>query len=148
MVSARPTPAASSPWSSAWLPRVAETWVSEINLRSTGRAPMRRLSARSLAAWKSPTFSICAPVRPSMPSGFWTKSIVARETIWSSRVMAKRWKDCSLSPPGLSVEASKPRSAIRLVTRANASRPLSLNSIDTSGALVLGSVLASGFLMS
>ena len=42
----------------------------------------------------------------------------------------------------------KPRSAIRLVTRAKASRPWSENSIDTSGAFVLGSVLASGFLMS
>ena len=55
---------ASRPWSSACWPSVAETWVSEISLRSIGRAPMRRLSARSLASWKSPTFSICAPVAP------------------------------------------------------------------------------------
>ncbi len=110
---------------------------------------MRRLSARSLASSKLPTFSICAPVRPSMPSGLLMKSIVASETIWSSSVIAKRWKKSSLSPaPGDSVDASKPRSAIRLVTRANALRPLSVNSIVTSGALVFGSVLASGFLMS
>ena len=37
-------------------------------------------------------FSICAPVRPSMPSGFSRKSIVASETIWLSSVIAKRWK--------------------------------------------------------
>ena len=84
-----------------------------------------------------------------MPSGLEMKSIVASETIWLSSVIAKRWKNCSLSvAPGDSVDASNPRSAIRLVTRANASRPLSVNSIVTSGALVFGSVLASGFLMS
>ena len=84
-----------------------------------------------------------------MPSGFWTKSIVASETIWLSSVIAKRWKNCDLSlVPGESVEASKPRCAIRFVTRANASRPLSVNSIVTSGAFVFGSVPAFGFLMS
>ena len=41
----------------------------------------------------------------------------------------------------------EPRSAIRLVTRANASRPLSVNSIVTTGWL-FWSVAAFGFLMS
>ena len=41
-----------------------------------------------------------------------------------------------------------PRSAIRFVTRANASRPSSVNSIVTIGSFVFGSVFASGFLMS
>ena len=44
--------------------------------------------------------------------------------------------------------ASKPRCAIRFVTRANASRPLSVNSIVTSGAFVFGSNACFGFLMS
>ena len=43
---------------------------------------------------------------------------------------------------------SEPRWAIRLVTRANASRPLSVNSIVTMGSWVFWSMFCSGFLMS
>ena len=71
-MSARPAAPAIRPWSSACWPSVAETCVFEISLRSIGSAPMRRLSARSFVSWKLPMFSICAPVRPSMPSGFET----------------------------------------------------------------------------
>ena len=63
-------------------------------------------------------------------------------------MIAKLCRKFSRGAPGLSVDWLKPRSAIRLVTRAKASRPSSLNSIDTSGALVFGSVLASGLRMS
>ena len=103
-------------------------------------------------------FSIGAPVRPSMPSGLSWKSIVASETIWLSSVIAKRWKKSSGGEPcgtfgqsgetPASVSQSRPRSAIRFVTRAKASRPLSVNSIVTSGSLVFGSNCCSGFLMS
>ena len=55
---------------------------------------------------------------------------------------------CPCRTPGCSADWLKPRSAIRFVTRAKASRPWSVNSIVTSGAFVFGSVLASGFLMS
>ena len=99
-------------------------------------------------------FSIEAPVRPSMPSGFSWKSIVASETILLSSVIAKRWKKSSAASPagtfGLdapaSVSQSRPRSAIRFVTRANAWRPLSVNSIVTSGAFVFGSKCLLGVL--
>ena len=81
-----------------------------------------------------------------MPSGFWRKSIVASETIWLSSEIAKRWNLFSFGVPGAMI--FEPRSAIRRVTRAKASRPLSVNSIVTIGSLVFGSVFASGFLMS
>ena len=62
-------------------------------------------------------------------------------------MIAKRWKVCSRGVPagGMIFE---PRSAIRFVTRANASRPLSVNSIVTTGWFVCGSVAALGFLTS
>ena len=119
---------------------------------------MRRLSARSWAWPMSPMFVIEAPVRPSMPSGLSWKSIVASDTIWLSSVIAKRWKNSSGGAPcctagqssetPASVSQSRPRSAIRFVTRAKASRPLSVNSIVTSGSLVFGSKFCSGFLIS
>ncbi len=90
---------------------------------------------------------ICAPVRPSMPSGFSRKSIVASETILLSSVIAKRCRAASRSVPGGRM-ISDPRCAIRLVTRANASRPLSVNSIVTMGSWVCWSKFCSGFLMS
>ena len=49
-MSARPAAAAVRPWSSACWPSVADTCVCEISLRLIGRAPMRRLSARSCAS--------------------------------------------------------------------------------------------------
>ncbi len=126
-MSARPAAAAVRPWLRACLPSVAETWVCEISLRSIGRAPMRRLSARSWACWMVPMFSIEAPVRPSMPSGLSWKSIVASETIWLSSVIAKRWKKSSGGAPAgtfgqsgetpASVWQSRPLSARRFVTR-------------------------------
>ena len=146
-VSASPTAAASRPWSSACCPSVADTCVWEISFSSIGRAPIRRLSARSWVSSIVPMPSICAPVRPSMPSGFWRKSIVASETIWLSSVIAKRWNACSLSEPG-GWMIFAPRSAIRLVTRAKASRPSSENSIVTTGAFVFGSNCCSGLRMS
>ena len=90
---------------------------------------------------------IWAPVRPSMPSGFSWKSIVASETIWLSSVIAKRWNAASGGSPGALIWLA-PRSAIRLVTAANRFRPSSVNSIVTIGSCVFGSVFCSGFLMS
>ena len=72
IVSSRPGEPASRPWWSACFPSVADTCVFEISFSSIGSAPMRRFSARSLVWPMSPMFSIWAPVRPSMPSGFWT----------------------------------------------------------------------------
>ena len=92
-------------------------------------------------------FSIWAPVRPSIPSGFWTKSIVASETILLSSVIAKRWKACSLEVPGGRI-TREPRSASRFVARAKAFRPESVNSIVTTGPPVCWSFCALGFLMS
>ena len=101
-------------------------------------------------------FSIEAPVRPSMPSGLSWKSIVASETIWLSSVIAKRWKKSSGGEPcgtfghsgetPASVSQSRPLSASRFVTVAKAWRPLSVNSIVTSGSLVFGSKLLLGVL--
>ena len=147
IVSSRPTPPASRPWSSACWPSDAETWVWEISFRSIGSAPMRRLSARSWVSCGEPMPLIWAPVRPSMPSGFSRKSIVASETILLSSVIAKRWSAASRSEPGGRM-ISDPRWAIRLVTRAKASRPLSVNSIVTMGSWVCWSKFCSGFLMS
>ena len=90
---------------------------------------------------------IWAPVRPSMPSGFSRKSIVASETILLSSVIANRCSAASRSEPGGRM-ISDPRWAIRLVTRAKASRPLSVNSIVTMGSWVFWSTFCSGFLMS
>ena len=108
---------------------------------------MRRLSARSCVSWIDPMPLICAPVRPSMPSGFSRKSIVASETILLSSVIANRCRAASRSEPGGRM-ISDPRWAIRLVTRANPSRPLSVNSIVTMGSWVCWSKFCSGFLMS
>ena len=93
--------------------------------------------------------SICAPVRPSMPSGLLDEvDRGQRDDLVVERDREALEGLLLVARPGGSVEASKPRSAIRLVTRANASRPLSVNSIVTIGALVFGSVSGSGFLMS
>ena len=46
----RPMTPALIPASSAWLPSVAETWVWLISFRSTGRAPIWRIVARSWAS--------------------------------------------------------------------------------------------------
>ena len=146
-MSSRPTPPASRPWSSACWPSEADTCVWEISLSSIGSAPMRRLSARSWVSSRLPMPLICAPVRPSMPSGFSRKSIVANDTIWLSRVMANRCRPASRGEPGGRI-TSDPRSAIRLVTVAKACLPSSVNSIVTMGSWVCWSVFCSGFLMS
>ncbi len=75
-----------------------------------------------------------------------------------SSVIAKRWKNSSGGAPcwtggqssetPASVSQSRPRSAICFVTRAKASRPVSVNSIVTSGCWVFGSKFCSGFLIS
>ena len=72
---------------------------------------------------------------------------MASETILLSSVIANRWKVWSRGVPAWGM-IFDPRSAIRLVTRAKASRPLSVNSIVTTGAFVCGSLCAFGFLMS
>ncbi len=108
---------------------------------------MRRLSARSWVSCTLPMPLICAPVRPSIPSGFSAKSIVASETILLSSVIAKRWKACSRGVPGGSSWLA-PRWASRLVAAANALRPVSVNCIDTIGSWVCWSVAASGLVTS
>ncbi len=72
---------------------------------------------------------------------------MASETILLSSVIAKRWKVWSRGVPAWGMILD-PRSAIRAVTRAKASRPLSVNSIVTTGAFVVGSLCAFGFLIS
>ena len=78
------------PWSSASLPRVAETWVWLISLRLIGRAPICSVVARS---WASSTSlkppEIWAPVRPSIPSGFSAKLMIGRVLTSLSRTTAK-----------------------------------------------------------
>ena len=58
------------PWWRACLPSVAETWTSLIGFSVIGRAPVFRTSARSCASPVLKPPEICAPVRPSIPSGF------------------------------------------------------------------------------
>ena len=110
---------------------------------------MRRFSARSWASVLLSRPVISAPVLPSMPSGFSVKSIVASETIRLSSVIAKRWKACWRSllgvPGGRMI--SEPRWASRLVARANAFWPSSVNCMATAGPRRL-SPLTSGLLMS
>ena len=78
------------PSCSAWLPSVAETWVWLISFRSIGRAPICRIVASS---WASVTSlkppEICAPVRPSIPSGFSAKLMIGRVLTSLSRTTAK-----------------------------------------------------------
>ena len=68
----RPAAPASRPWRSACFPSVAETCVFEISFSETGRAPIRRLFARSCVCVIEPIPLISAPVSPEMPSGFST----------------------------------------------------------------------------
>ena len=65
-----------SPWSSACSPRVAETVLWLISASLIGSAPIRSTSARSLTCWGVKLPEICAPVRPSIPSGFSSKLMI------------------------------------------------------------------------
>ena len=58
------------PWSSACWPSVAETCEREISSSRIGSAPILRIFARSCAESIVKQPEICAPVEPSMPSGF------------------------------------------------------------------------------
>ena len=91
----RPTAPASSPWSRACCPSVAETvlWLSRASL--TGRAPVCRMVARSWAELMSKLPEIWAPVRPSIPSGFSTKLMIGFEKTWLSSTIAKCCEFCS-----------------------------------------------------
>ena len=89
---------------------------------------------------------ICAPVSPGIPSGLSTKLIVASETIWLSSEIAKRCSFAWFEAPGAS--RFWPRWASRLVARANAFRPVSVNLNVTIGSLVCGSDSCFGSLMS
>ena len=149
---ARPPPAI-RPWWSACLPSVAETWVCEISLRSIGRAPMRRFSARS---WRRPGCCRCSRSarrcgRRCPPGSRLEVDRRQRDdlVVERDREALEEAAAVELRRPGRAERlALQPRSAIRFVTRANASRPLSVNSIVTSGAFVFGSNACSGFLMS
>ena len=62
---------AARPWLSAWRPSVADTCELEMSSSWTGSAPVLRMFASS---WAEPIVkppSICEPLRPSMPSGYW-----------------------------------------------------------------------------
>ena len=67
---AKPARPAIRPWSSAWRPSVADTCEREIRSSLSGRAPIWSTVARSWAVWGVKLPEICAPVEPSMPSGF------------------------------------------------------------------------------
>ena len=155
-MSARPTAAAIRPWCSACLPSVADTCVCEISFRSIGSAPMRRLSARSWASWIDPMFSI-------------VRAVAAVDAVRVLLEVDRRQRD------DLVVE--RDREALEEVGRLRAlravrvdarerlavapalgdplgdrartpARPLSVNSMVTSGAFVFGSNACFGFLMS
>ncbi len=69
-----PTPPASTPSCSAWLPSVADTWFSEIRCRLIGSAPSRSWVAKSDAVCSVKLPSISAPPLPpvlTIPSGYW-----------------------------------------------------------------------------
>ena len=91
---------------------------------------------------------ICAPVAPSIPSGFSWKLISGAETSSSSSTIAKCCEAFPGSSPGS--ELSAPRWAISAVILANAARPLSVKLKVTIGSWppVVESKFCSGSLMS
>ena len=127
-----------------------------IRVSSIGRAPIRRTSARSCASSRPSRPEICAPVRPSMPSGFSAKLMIGRDTISPSRTIAKLPENWSATSGGAlaggwvvaAKYASAPRSAISRVTSWKAARPSSVNSKVTFGWLVVWSKPCSGLVMS
>ena len=114
----------------------------------SGRAPILRILARSCADWTVKLPEICAPVAPSMPSGFSRQLMYGAETSSLSSAIAKCWEFCSGS--GLSgLALSAPRWATVAVIFWNALRPLSEKSKVTFGSLpARWSKFCSGFLMS
>ncbi len=136
------------PWSSACLPRVAETCEDEIRSSLIGSAPVFRRFASSCAEPIVKPPEISEPCRPSMPSGFWLKSMYGAEMTSPSRTIAKCWNaDCGSPPKNWLC----PRWAISRVVSCHAFRPESLNSKVTFGAPVPPAPLSkfcSGFLMS
>ena len=134
----RPMIPALMPSWSAWLPRVAETWVWLISFRLIGRAPICRVVASSWASsmlLKPP--EIWAPVRPSIPSGFSAKLMIGRVLTSLSRTTAK-WPERAAASSALTgpIAGAWPRWAIWRVTSWNASRPLPVKSKVTIGSLV------------
>ena len=139
---------ASRPWSSACWPSVADTWVSEISFSSIGSAPMRRLSARSLVVVEvADVLDLRAGAAVDALGVLDEVDRRQRDDLVVERDREALEGLLAVGAPGGRM-IFEPRSAIRLVTRAKASRPSSVNSIVTTGAFVFGSVLASGFLMS
>ena len=125
------------PASRACEPRVAETWVWLISFRLIGRAPICRIVARSWASCglvKPP--EIWAPVRPSIPSGFWEKLMIGRVLTSLSRTTAK-WPEsaAACSPETGPIACAWPRWAIWRVTSWKASRPSSVKPKLTLGSL-------------
>jgi hypothetical protein len=89
---------------------------------------------------------ICAPVSPSMPSGFSRQSMYGVETSSSSSTIAKWWdvEIESAAPRAL----SEPRWAMLRVVSWNSRLPLFVNSMVTMGKLSVWLKFCSGFLMS
>ncbi len=142
----KPAMPAFRPWSSACLPRVAETCERETSVSFSGRAPIFRTVARSCADLIVNEPEICAPVEPSMPSEFSRQLMYGAETSSLSRAIAKCCDVWSGSPPRA---LSAPRCATRRVIAWNASRPLSVKLKVTIGSLpMVVSKLCSGSLMS
>ena len=88
---------------------MAETWVRgdqlELDLESADAQVLGEVLVSSI----EPMPSICAPVRPSMPSGT-MGSMLASETIRLSSVIAKR-RNCSSSSPGWAIRPMRSISA-------------------------------------
>ena len=120
------------PWSSACLPSVAETCERETSVSFSGSAPILRIFARSWADLIVKLPEICAPVAPSMPSGFSRQLMYGAETSSLSSAIAKCCDVWSGSPPSA---LSAPRSATRRVIAWNALRPLSVKLKVTIGSL-------------
>ena len=100
----------------------------------SGSAPVFRSFARSWAVVIVKPPEICEPVRPSMPSGFWRKSMYGVEISSSSSTIAKCWLASAGSGARMPTERL-PRSAISRVTSCQILRPLSVNSNVTFGCV-------------
>ena len=94
---------------------------------------------------------ICAPLRPSIPSGFSKKLMIGRVTTWLSRTTPKCCEYCSAPAalvPAPAAAVAAPRCAILRVISWNADWPLSVKSKVTLGWFVTGSKFCLGLVMS
>ena len=128
----KPAMPAFRPWSSACSPSVAETCERETSVSFSGRAPILRILARFCADLIVKLPEICAPVAPSMPSGFSCQLMYGAETSSLSSAIAKCCEVWIGGPPSA---LSAPRWATLRVIAWNALRPLSVKLKVTIGSL-------------